>query len=178
MKLSIHSYKKKFHNQKLLINIIIVVALISRIPVIYFFGDSGLQNEWLVIIKNLTNHEEFAFRNFGGFFVPNLYLPPLYIWFLYIFNIFNLSYENYINLILFIQAILASVSVATFYLICKKFFSNNLSLLLTVIFSFFPTYLYACGQISSITLYIFLILLFLFYILKVSKNRNINIYFT
>ena len=173
MKLSIHySAKKIFENKKLLISTIIIVSLIIRIPAIYFFGDSRLEYEWLVLINNLTNQKEFAFRNFGNFYIPNLYMPPLYAWFLYAFKLLNLSNENYINLILYIQAILASISLVTFYFICKKFFSDNLSLFLTVLFCFFPSYLYACGQISSITLYIFLIVLFIFFLLNIPNETN------
>ena len=172
MKLGIYYVKKISDNQKLLVSTIIIVALIIRIPVIHFFGEQRLQNEWLVLVNNLTNHGEFAFRNFGDFYVPNLYMPPLYAWFLYIFKLLNLSNENYVNLILYVQAILASISLVTFYFVCKRFFSNNLSLLLTTLFCFFPSYLYACGQISSITLYIFLIILFLYFLLNVPNESN------
>ena len=172
MKLSIYYPKKIFENKKLLISSIIAVTLIIRIPVIHFFGDDRLQNEWLILVNNLTDHGEFAFRNFGNFYVPNLYMPPLYAWFLYIFKLLNLSNENYINLILYTQAILASISLVTFYFICKKFFSDILSISLTSLFCFFPSYLYACGQISSITLYIFLIILFLYFLLNFSSESN------
>ena len=173
MKLNIHfSEKKIFQNKKLLISTIIIISLIIRIPAIYFFGDSRLENEWFVLINNLTNQKEFAFRNFGNFYIPNLYMPPLYAWFLYVFKLLNLSNENYINLILYIQAILASISLVAFYFICKKFFSDNLSLFLTILFCFFPSYLYACGQISSITLYIFLIVLFIFFLLNIPNETN------
>ena len=172
MKLSTYYDKKIFDNQKLLISTIIIVALIIRIPTIHFFGDLRLENEWLILVNNLTNHQEFAFRSVGDFYIPNLFMPPLYTWFLYIFKLLNLSNENYLNLILYSQAILASISLATFYFICKKFFSNNLSLFLTTLFCFFPSYVYACGQISSITLYIFLITLFLFFLLKIPYELN------
>jgi len=173
MKLNIHcSAKKIFENKKLLISAIIIVSLIIRIPAIYFFGDSRLENEWFFLINNLAKEKEFAFRNFGNFYIPNLYMPPLYAWFLYIFKLLNLSNENYINLILYIQAILASISLVAFYFICKKFFSDNLSLFLTILFCFFPSYLYACGQISSITLYIFLIVLFIFFLLNIPNETN------
>lgn len=173
MKSSIKQYNKKIlNNHKLLIPSIIIISLIVRIPVIHFFGDSRLDNEWLVLVNNLVNHEEFAFRNFGNFYVPNLYMPPLYAWYLYIFKLLNLNNENYVILILYSQAVLASISLVTFYFICKKFFSLNISLFLTILFCFFPVYMYACGQISSITLYIFLIVLFLYFILNILDEVN------
>ena len=164
--------KKIFDNQKLLISTIIIAAFITRIPVIHFFGDTRLENEWLILLNNLTNHGKFAFRNFDNFYIPNLYMPPLYAYFLYIFKLINLSNENYINLILYLQAILASISLVPFYFICKKFFSDNLSLFLTILFCFFPSYLYACGQISSITLYVFLIVFFIFFLLNIPNETN------
>ena len=164
--------KKIFDNKILLILTIIIISLIVRIPAIHLFGDQSLQNEWLILVNNLVNHGEFSFRNFGNFYVPNLYMPPLYAWFLYIFKLLNLSNENYINLILYLQAILGSVSLVTFCFICRKFFSNNLSLFLTTLFCFFPSYLYTCSQISSISLYIFLITLFIYLFLKLYFEPN------
>ena len=162
--------KKIFDSQKLLISTIIIAAFITRIPVIHFFGDTRLENEWLILLNNLTNHGKFSFRNFDNFYIPNLYMPPLYAYFLYIFKLINLSNENYINLILYLQAILASISLVPFYFICKKFFSNNLSLLLTSLFCFFPSYLYSCSQISSISLYVFLLTIFIYFFLKISSK--------
>jgi len=172
MKLSKYYLEKFFDNQKFLISIIIIISLIVRIPVIHFYGDNRLDHEWLVIVNNLINHNEFAFRNFENFYVPNLYMPPLYAWFIYIFKLLNLNDADSLTLILFVQAVLASISMVAFYFICKRFFTNNLSLILTALFCFWPSYLYACGQISSITLYIFLIILFLYFILNVSSRPN------
>ena len=163
---------KIFEKQKFTILTILIISFIIRVPVIHLFGDQTLQNEWPVLVNNLFDNGKFAFRNFGNFYVPNLYMPPLYAWFLYIFKLLNLSNENYINIILYTQAIFASISVVIFYLINKKFFSNKLNIFLTTIFSFFPSYLYACGQISSITLYIFLIVLFLYFLLSVPVEVN------
>jgi len=163
---------KIFEKQKFTILTILIISFIIRVPVIHLFGDQTLQNEWPVLVNNLFDNGKFAFRNFGNFYVPNLYMPPLYAWFLYIFKLLNLSNENYINIILYTQAIFASISVVIFYLINKKFFSNKLNIFLTTIFSFFPSYLYACGQISSITLYIFLIILFIYFFIKITSEHN------
>ena len=104
--------KKIFDNKILLILTIIIISLIVRIPAIHLFGDQSLQNEWLILVNNLVNHGEFSFRNFGNFYVPNLYMPPLYAWFLYIFKLLNLSNENYINLILYLTALIVVLILA------------------------------------------------------------------
>jgi len=176
MKLSEYYVEKIFDNQKLLFLTIIIIALIIRIPIIYFFSDIQLQNEWFVLVKNLTNHGEFSFRNFGDFYIPNLFMPPLYAWFLYLFKIFNLNNENYISLILYTQALLSSLSIATFFIISKKIFSKKISLFLSALFCLFPSYLYACGQISSISLYVFLLVLFIYFFIKIVISPNFKFY--
>ena len=170
-------YNNIVTNKKLVILTLIIIALIARIPIVYFFGDNNLQNEWLIIVNNLLNHGKFSFRNFGDYYIPNMYMPPLYAWFLYITKIPNLSIENYISLVLYIQAILSALSSAIFYIISINFFSRKLSFLLSVLFCFFPSYLYACGQISSISLYIFLLLIFIYSFLKITALPNFKFYF-
>ena len=169
--------KSIFSNQKLLFFIIIFFTIFLRITIIHFFGDKHLQSEWAVIISNLSNHGEFSFRSFENFYVPNIYMPPLYIWFLYSFKIFNLNYENYVILILYVQAIISSFSLIIFYGIVKNFFSKNISFLLSVIFCFFPSYLYASSLISSISLYIFLLLIFIYFFLKIAISSNFKLHF-
>ncbi len=170
-------YNSAVANKKLVILAIIVIALIVRIPIVYFFGDNNLQNEWLTIVNNLFDHGKFSFRSFDGYYVPNMYMPPLYAWFLFVPKILNLSIENYIGLILYTQAILSALSSAIFYIISINFFSKKLSLFLTTIFCFFPSYLYACGQISSISLYLFLLLIFIYLFLKITNLPNLKFCF-
>ena len=169
--------KSIFNNQKLLFSLIIFFTLLLRITIIHLFGDKYLQSEWAVIVSNLSNHGEFSFRSFENFYVPNIYMPPLYIWFLYSFKIFNLNYENYVILILYVQAIISSFSLIIFYDIVKNFFSKNLSLLLSIIFCFFPSYLYASSLISSISLYVFLLLIFIYFFLKITISSNFKLHF-
>ena len=169
--------KSIFNNQKLLFSLIIFFTLLLRITIIHLFGDKYLQSEWAVIVSNLSNHGEFSFRSFENFYVPNIYMPPLYIWFLYSFKIFNLNYENYVILILYVQAIISSFSLIIFYGIVKNFFSKNLSLLLSIIFCFFPSYLYASSLISSITLHVFLLLIFIYFFLKITISSNFKLHF-
>ena len=169
--------KSIFNNQKLLFSLIIFFTLLLRITIIHLFGDKYLQSEWAVIVSNLSNHGEFSFRSFENFYVPNIYMPPLYIWFLYSFKIFNLNYENYVILILYVQAIISSFSLIIFYAIVKNFFSKNLSLLLSIIFCFFPSYLYASSLISSISLYVFLLLIFIYFFLKITISSNFKLHF-
>ena len=109
------------------INILILLILFSifiRIPTIFIFGDTSLENEWKIMVDNLIEHKKFSLRSFDKFFLPNLFMPPLYAFYLYFFSIFNLEEQNYIQLILLSQVLLSSISVAVFYKLNKIFFSK------------------------------------------------------
>ena len=81
---------------------------------------------------------------------------------LYIFSFIGLEDQNYILLILSSQVLLASISVAVFYKINKIFFSKKMSFYSSLLFSVIPLHVYACSQISSITLQIFSYMLFIY----------------
>ena len=162
-------------------NLFIFLFLFSfliRIPIIFIFGDTGLENEWRILVNNLTKYGKFSLINFGDFFVPNLLMPPLYAFYLYFFKVFNFSNEIYILTVLFSQALLSSFSVVIFYMINKFFFSKKISIISALIFSIFPIYIYACGQISSIILQSCLTIIFLYFFLRlIRKNNFFNIFF-
>ena len=83
-----------------------------------------LDNEWGVLVNNLIEHGTLAIdylnRNLLKYLLPNVLMPPLYAYYLYFFSIFNLEGQNYINLILLSQIILASISVIVFYKKAEK----------------------------------------------------------
>ena len=139
---------------------LILISVLMRIPVILLFGDIRLEHEWALLIYNLITHGKLVFENLDGFLLPNLYLPPLYAYYLYFFSFFNLEDKSYIILILSSQILLASISVAVFFKINKLFFSQKVSFYSSLIFSLFPLHMYACGQISSISLQMFLMILY------------------
>ena len=150
----------KLKQENLLLILLIIFSFLIRIPVIIFLGDTSVENEWEFLLYNLINHKTLSFQQFDGFLLPNLLMPPLYAYYLYIFSFFNLESQNFIFLILFSQILLGSISVAIFYKINKFFFSERISFYSSLLFSLFPLYLYACSQISSVSLTIFLALLF------------------
>lgn len=162
----------KLKQENLLLILLIIFSFLIRIPVIIFLGDTSVENEWEFLLYNLINHKTLSFQQFDGFLLPNLLMPPLYAYYLYIFSFFNLESQNFIFLILFSQILLGSISVAIFYKINKFFFSERISFYSSLLFSLFPLYLYACSQISSVSLTIFLALLFYYYFFKISKNSK------
>ena len=139
---------------------LILISVLIRIPVILLLGDTSLENEWKILVNNLITHGTLSLRSFDEFLLPSLVMPPLYSYYLYFFSIFNFDKQNYIELILASQILLSSISVVLFYKINKLFFSQNISFYSSLLFSLFPLHLYACGQISSISLQTFFTILY------------------
>ena len=166
----------KFRNNKgsLLIILLFFSSLFARIPVILILGDVSLENEWVVMLKNLVNHNTLSQQSFGEFLLPNLGLPPLYAYYLYLLSFLNFENQNFVLLVLFSQAILASISVVIFYKLNKFFFSQKISFYSSLIFSLFPLHMYACSQISSISLQMFLAIFYLYFIARYGLRQGFN----
>jgi len=169
----LNNYQYQNKKETLTLVFLLIFSIVIRIPIILIFGDTSLENEWKILIGNMTTYGKFSIVSFNGYFLPNLYMPPLYPFYLYFFTIFNLENQNYVQLILLSQAFLSSISVIIFYKINKLFFSNKLSFFSSLLFTLFPLHLYACSQISSISLQSFLTLLFFYFFFKITKNRDI-----
>ena len=99
-------------------------------------------------------------------------LPPLYPFFLYFLTIITLDKINLLNILILVQIILSTISVYIFYKINQKIFSNKISLINAYIFSLLPLNVYAAGQTSSITLQIFLSLLFLLLLFNLAEYQS------
>ena len=114
----------KFKNNKetLIIILLFFFSLFARIPVILILGDVTLDNEWGILLYNLINHNTLSLQSFGEYLLPNLWLPPLYAYYLYLLSFFNFENQNFVLLVLFSQAILASISIVIFYKLNKFFF--------------------------------------------------------
>ena len=140
-----------------------------RIPIIFIFGDTSLENEWEILVHNLIIHGQLVYERFDEFLLPNLWMPPLYAYYIYIFSFFGLEGQNYVLLVLSSQVLLASISVVVFYKINKLFFSQKISFYSSLMFSLFPLHMYACSQISSISLQMFLAIFVLKNFLVISQ---------
>ena len=178
--------------EKKILIFLILFSIIIRIPVLIAFGDTGLEYEWKLLVENLVKYKELGWKNCEfsysttqicfdeGQLLPNLWMPPLYAYYLYFFTFLNLSEQNYILLILSSQILFASISVAVFYKLNKIFFSEKLSLYSSLFFSIFPLYAYASSQISSISIQIFLMVLFFYFFFQLIEKKNFSsiIYFS
>ena len=169
----LNNYQHQSNKETLTLVFLLIFSIVIRAPIILMFGDVGLENEWKIIIENMTSYGKFSIISFNGYFLPNLYMPPLYPFYLYFFTIFNLENQNYVQLILWSQVFLSSISVIIFYKINKLFFSYKLSFFGSLLFTLFPLHLYACSQISSISLQSFFTLIFVYFFFKITKNKDI-----
>ena len=174
MYLNNYQYLKKTQNTKFIL--LIFLSILIRIPVILIYGDTSLENEWKVLVNNLIINKTLAFDyldpTLDKFLLPNIWMPPLYAYYLYAFSFFGLEQDQYILLILSSQILISCLSVLVFYKLNKLFFSEKISFFSSILFSLFPLYLYACGQVSSVTLQVFLTILFFNLIFKFLDKRN------
>ena len=168
---------KKSINQildyKNFIFLLIGLSFVIRLVTIYFYHDKWLDQEWEVLVNNLIKYKAYTYY---GPPIPHVILPPLYPFFLYFLNIFVFAEVNLLSITIFVQIILSTISIYIFYKINQKIFSNVSSLISACIFSFFPLNIYAAGQTSSISLQIFLSLLFillLFNLIEKQSNKGI-----
>ena len=156
---------------------LIAASFLLRILAVYFVKDTHIDNEWNVLLNNLTEYKSFSFYTFNNELIPSVLMPPMYVFFLYLIKTITFfDGNNLLYAIIFIQVILSTYSVYLFYKINQYFFSNRLSLINSTIFSILPLNIYACGQISSINLQIIFSLFFLNYLfLIITKETKKNI---
>lgn len=166
---------------------LIILSLIIRSFAAYFFADRHLDNEWGILIHNLELSgilginivlNEFSavpgFANLGDKVLPSAFMPPLYAFFIFFFKKISFDLVNIVDLIIIIQILIGVFTIYFFFKISKYFFSAHFSLFLTSIFSIFPLNVYAVTQISSVTLQIFLFVLFLFYLIEFIEKKELK----
>ena len=120
-------------------NIIIVISIsiILRLLLIDSYADQSLANEWGILFDNLKNNGVLAFRSFDGALIPSVYMPPLYIFFIYLVDFITPDQFDLVKSTIVLQIFLSTISLIVFYRINLNFFSKNISFLSTLIFLFF-----------------------------------------
>ena len=163
-----------FNDKKLIL--IMFGSFFIRVIATILFGDKVIDMEWGIILNNLEASQILSVREVNGTPVPNIFMPPLYPFFLYSIKIFFNNSVFFLFFIKFLQIVFSLISIYLFYKILLEFYSKNISYIGTIVFSFFPLNIYAVSQISSITLQIFLLNIFLFSFIKIFKGVDINKY--
>ncbi len=166
---------------------LILLSLIVRILVNYFYSDKVLANEWGIILHNYLTSGIFGinvvvdetlalpkFAEVGEKVLPTVFMPPLYLYFIYFIQILSQNYSDLVSIIIFIQIILSLGSIFLIYLIINKLTNNKFLIwLCTLSFAFFPLNVYASSQISSVSLQIFLNLIFFYFFIIILKDNKV-----
>ncbi len=163
-------FLKKQENK--ILKLILLISLISKYIIYIYYGDLDLENEWSVLYKNLDKFGVLSFHNpldLGD--IPNSYMPPLYPYFIYYLSKISFFSFDLVEKVIFAQVLLSCVSIIVIFNFFKYFFDYKFSFLSTLIYTFYPLNIYATVQISSISLSIFLISLFLFFYMEINKNK-------
>ena len=149
------------------LHLLIIFSFLIRIMAVYYYGDERLEYEWSILLNNLYNHGILALNSFEGKLIPSVYMPPLYIFFLFLLKLITPESFELVQVILAAQIILSTFAIFLFYKLNNFFFSNNWSLFNSFLFSIFPLNVYTTTQISSISLQTLLLILYLY---KIKKN--------
>ena len=101
-------------------------------------------------------------------------MPPLYYQFIFLIDKINNDFFKIANLIIYTQLIFSIFSIYIFYKLLNAInVSNNKeNLFLTLFFALFPLNVYAPSQISSISLQIFLLLIYFYSLIKIVDFDN------
>ena len=168
--------KKKIKFKFSILFFLILISFLARLIAVLFYGDTRIDNEWGILLNNLYNYKTYAFYEFENKLIPSSYMPPLYPFILLFLKIISFNKINILNLIFAFQILLSLIYIYIFYKINEQFFSIKTSIINSFIFSFLPLNIYAVTQTSSITLQIFLSLLFLrYFFLTTTNTSNKNI---
>ena len=157
-----------------------------RLVASLFLADDNLVNEWRVIIHNYELSNTFGFNvvindfyalpkeaNYDDKVLPSVFMPPLYIYFIYLIKTLNNEFFNLTYLIVYLQVFISVISIILFYETIKFFeMTYNSRIILASIFAFYPLNIFASVQISSITLQIFLLLSFFLFLFKFNLKRK------
>lgn len=164
----------KFKEKAFSLPAILFLTLIARIVCIFFYGDNSIDNEWKILLINLKENNILSIRDINGEPVPNIFMPPLYPYFLYVIKIFFNNEQAFLMAVHTTQLLISSATVYFMYFILKNFFTKNINYLGLITFSLFPLNVYASSQVSSITLQLFLLTIYLLSFIKVFKKKKIK----
>ena len=76
-----------FAKDKNLFFLFFITAFILRSLTAYYYGDRNLENEWAILVNNLYYFNSYSLLVFDDLFVPNLWMPPIYGYFIYLHSL-------------------------------------------------------------------------------------------
>lgn len=169
----------KTQDQKIILTLFCLLTL-TKLILIFYLGDTkdalfneGKSNEWGTLYLNLKNFGEMSWFSSETIKFPNGFMPPLYVYFIYIHSF--ISEVHLVQIILFSQMLISLLTSFFFFKLCLKKLSYNESILAFSIFSFYPLNLYGSTQISSVTLVLFIYVIFLYFVISKKNIFSISI---
>lgn len=168
---------KKLFIEKNKIYLTLIIFLIFRLISSLFFGDKFIDHEWGTIVDNYLNKGVFGFFTLNGEVTPNLYMPPLYAFFLIILKFLIKDLNLFLVVVYFIQSLMAIYSSYFFYKLLKIFFTEKVSFFCLLIFLSFPLNIYAATQISSIVFQMSFFIIFLYFSIIFLKDEKLKYIF-
>ena len=112
---------------------ILIISFFSRIAAFVFFSDKGIDNEWGNLLHNLLvsgvlgihvvdgDVVKYAYAEINQRVLPSVFMPPLYVYFLYFIKILIGDLYNFINTVILIQIAFSLFSILLFFKILKIF---------------------------------------------------------
>jgi 4-amino-4-deoxy-L-arabinose transferase-like glycosyltransferase len=156
--------------------IILALSTLVKAISVFIFHEKALSDEWLVLFNNFEKYKIYSYYFLEGKQLPSSYMPPVYLFFLYLNKLLSLNLFNFLYLVYFSQIVLSILSVFLFYQICRNFFDEIISLIGTLIFALFPLLIITTALISSASIQIFFYLLFIYFSLHFIDNKKVNIF--
>lgn len=164
--------------------LILISALLIRLIAVFVTGDPYLDFEWEKLVTNMSEGLGYTLYNWWPLQdgaveaiknnpFPTAFMPPLYAILLYLFQKLFAGTAYLMYTVGVLQAFLGTASCYLTYKIARFQFDENISLLSAGILAFFPLFVYASGQCSSVVLYVFLNLLVVYFLFK-TIYKNIN----
>jgi len=167
--------------------IILLLSFIARFFAALYYSDNNLVNEWAILVHNLEFSGTLGYHvitselnvipkfvETGETVLPSVFMPPLYAYFIYFIKVLFIDLTNYIKVIIAIQIIISLITIILFYKILKNFYSNKITFIFTLIFSLLPLNVYSSVQISSISLQLFLLVFYFFFVLNYYKTNKVK----
>ena len=159
-----------------MLRLILAFSFVIKIIVVFFFHEKNISNEWLVLFINFEKFNIYTYYILDGQNIPSSYMPPLYLFFLYINKLLSFNFFNFIYLVYFLQVVMSTISVVLFFKLCNNFFNKNFSNVGAFILAFFPLIVLSNALISSATIQLFFYLLFINFAINIINNKiKINI---
>ena len=121
--------------------LILVFSFLLRLLAIMIFRDLKVDNEWGILLDNLETSGILSVHSIQGTPVPNIFMPPLYPFFLYSIKIFFRDIDTFLWVIQFTQLFLSLITIYLTHKILLQFFSKNISTIGTLIFALFPSWI-------------------------------------